>query len=95
MYIIMFFVLCRWALGVEGRGTEAKAIGVRLSAYSTPRVLDGVLAPLLPPERYLAQQALHLCAFSDWEGVLALHAPPEQADFDVAVYHYARRCVRI
>lgn len=37
---------------------------------------------------------LHLCAFADWERVLALDAPPEKADFDVAVYHYARRYAR-
>lgn len=83
---------CRWALGVEGRQTESKAVGRRLTKYSARRIADGVTAPLLPPERYLAQEALHLSAFADWEAVLALDAPPEEADFVVAVYHYARRC---
>lgn len=45
----------------------------------------------LPPERYLAQEALHLAAFGDRAGVLALDTPPEDADFPVAAYHFARR----
>lgn len=49
--------------------------------------------PLLPPERFLAQEALHLGAFADWEDVLALDAPPEGADFPTAVFHFVRRCV--
>ncbi len=77
-------------VGVEGRRQTSKAIGGRLTAYLAPRVASGVLAPLLPPERYLSQEALHLSAFADWEGVLALDAPPERADFSTAVYHYAR-----
>lgn len=76
---------------MEGRRTESKAVGERLTAYSAPRVASGVLAPLLPPERYLSQEALHLSAFADWESVLALDAPPEGADFAMAVYHYTRR----
>lgn len=77
---------------MEGRQTESKAIGIRLTKYSEQRVAAGVTAPLLPPERYLAQEALHLSAFTNWEAVLALDAPPDGADFGVAVYHYARRC---
>lgn len=77
---------------MEGRQTESKAIGVRLTKYSAGRIADGVTAPLLPPERYRAQEALHLSAFADWEAVLALDAPADEADFPVAVYHYARRC---
>jgi len=87
----LFHVFGRWALGVEGRRKASKAIGERLTAYSAPRVASGALAPLLPPERYLSQEALHLSAFADWEGVLALDAPPEEADFATAVFHYARR----
>eukprot|EP00752_Nemacystus_decipiens_P010350 g9220.t1 len=79
-----------WALGVEGRQTESKAIGVRLTTYSAGRIADGVTAPLLPPERYRAQEALHLSAFGDWEAVLALDAPADEAYFPMAVYHYAR-----
>ena len=76
---------------MEGRQTESKAIGTRLTAYSLPRVASGLLAPLLTPERGLSQEALHLSAFADWKGVLALDAPPEEADFAMAAYHYARR----
>ncbi|CAB1113928.1 unnamed protein product [Ectocarpus sp. CCAP 1310/34] len=79
-----------WALGVEGRRTESGNIGRRLTAYSTARVLAGVAAPLIPPERFLAQEPLHLCAFADWEGVLALAPPPDRAEFPVAAYHFAR-----
>ncbi|CBN77723.1 TPR repeat-containing protein [Ectocarpus siliculosus] len=79
-----------WALGVEGRRTESGSIGRRLTAYSTARVLAGVTAPLLPPERYLAQEPLHLCAFADWEGVLALAPPPDGAEFPLAAYRFAR-----
>lgn len=78
---------------MEGRQTESRAVGVRLTAYSLPRVVAGVRTPLLPPERFLAQQALHLGAFADWEGIHDLDAPPEGADFATAVYHYVRRRV--
>ncbi|CAM9607512.1 unnamed protein product [Ectocarpus sp. 8 AP-2014] len=79
-----------WALGVEGRRTESGNIGRRLTAYSTARVRAGVTAPLLPPERGLAQEPLHLCAFADWEGVLALAPPPDGAEFPLAAYRFAR-----
>ncbi|CAM9474941.1 unnamed protein product [Choristocarpus tenellus] len=48
------------------------------------------MEPLLPPERYLAQEALSMAAFSDWEAVLDLAPPPPEADFVVAVHHFAR-----
>ncbi|CAM9616256.1 unnamed protein product [Discosporangium mesarthrocarpum] len=79
-----------WALRAEGRLQESKDIGKRLSAYSLPRVRNGVYEPLLPPERYLAQEPLNLAAFADWEAVLALAPPPPEALFVVAVHHFAR-----
>ena len=84
---------CRWSLGVEGRQAESNVIGRRLTASSTPRELSGVKTPLEPQERFMGQQALHMVAFADWEGIMALDPPPETADYPVAVHHFARRWV--
>lgn len=78
-------------MGVEGRRAESKTIGERLTAYETPRAMDGVRNPLLPPERFLAQEPLHLAAFADWDSILRLEPPPEGADFPLAAYRFARR----
>lgn len=86
-----FIYAYRWSLGVEGRQSDSKIIGERLTAFSLPRILAGVVDPLMPPERFLAQEALHLAAFADWGGVLDLNAPPEEAGFAVAAYRFARR----
>ena len=83
--------MCRWSLGVEGRQTESNVIGRRLTAHATPRALSAVMAPLAPPERFLSQEALHLVAFADWEGIMALDPPPDTADYPVSVHHFARR----
>lgn len=57
-----------------------------------PKLLAGVRNPITPPERYVAQEVLHLAAFADWESVLALDQPPNTADFPAAAHHFARRC---
>ncbi|CAM9960730.1 unnamed protein product, partial [Laminaria digitata] len=79
-----------WSLGVEGRQTESNVIGRRLTALIYPRALSEVMIPLATPERFLSQEVLHLVAFADWEGIMALDPPPETADYAVAVHHFAR-----